>query len=129
MASRVWRLLLAGALACAVLGAAARADVPHDRPDRLAPTAVALGSPATPVDAALIPVRQDHAVTVLAAGRSLWAAFRDWAGPDGFAVPVTAVIASLAVALAVCVRLDVAPTARLGLARRRGPPALLLART
>lgn len=122
MGPRVWRLVLAGALICAVLGAGARSGATPDRTDRLESTALVLSQLAIPVDAALAPVRPGHTPTLLTAGRSSWSEFRDRAASDGFAVPATAAIACLAIALAVYVRLDVAPTARLGLARRRGPP-------
>lgn len=129
MAFRVWRLLLGGALACAVVGTGARSTPVADAGKRVATTAVVLTGVPVPVDLAVVPLRPDGGLTLLAAGRSSWSTIREWAGSGGFTVPAMAVIASLAVALAICVRVDVAPTARRGLARRRGPPSLLLVRT
>jgi hypothetical protein len=129
MAFRVWRLLLVGALACAVVGTGARSASGVDARERLGTTAVVIMGLHAPVDSAVVPLRPDGAMTLLAAGRSSWTTIREWPGAGGFTVPAVAVIASLAVALAICVHLDVAPTARRGLARRRGPPSLLLVRT
>jgi hypothetical protein len=123
MVLRARRLLLVGALAYAVVASAGRADTSSAYPESGAAGrsgGVALLTLRAGTDLAVVPVSPGAALTLVALRTSETALER-----SGLAPPPGAALASLAFALALVVRVDLAPTGRLGLARRRGPPVLL----
>jgi hypothetical protein len=125
MVLRAGRLLLVGALVYAVVASAGRADA--SGPVRDAGAAggsgrVVLRTLPAGADLAIVPVSAGVVLTVVAPRCAETAAER-----SGLPLAAGAALPPLALALALAARIDLAPTERLGLARRRAPPLLLAA--